>query len=467
MSNLFASLNASSSALRVYSQALEVTGNNVTNASTPGYARQRASREALPFDPSQGLLGGVTTGDLQSARDQYADLQVRRQISAWGASDQEATSLQNLQNIFPVAEDSGIASELNGLFSSFSAWSQSPNDANLRQSVLNSADSLARSFREAAADLNQMSTDTDGQIGQAVTQINNLTAKLQQLNQERRQTGSSDPAWEASVESTLESLSEWTDISVNREADGSVTVLLGGQTPLVAGDQQYTISAESGGPAGTSVLRSSDGRDITAQVSGGRLAGLLDVRNRVLPSFTGNASQPGDLNRLAQGVADTINQILESGYIADGTPPQQGVALFSYDASNPNLAAASLSVDSTISADQLAAIDPGPPYSSNGIPLKLANLATQSGQLDGASFTGFFGNLSARAGWETSQVQDARDQQQQQVSQAKSLRNQISGVSLDDEAVYLVQYQRAYEAAAKTVSVLDSLLETTINMLNR
>ncbi len=78
MANLFSSLTSSASALQVYAQALQISGNNVSNASTPGFARQRVKLEALPLDPGHGLVGGVSAGELQSARDQYADLQVRR-----------------------------------------------------------------------------------------------------------------------------------------------------------------------------------------------------------------------------------------------------------------------------------------------------------------------------------------------------------------------------------------------------
>ena len=463
MPDLFASLHVSAGALQVFGRALEVTGNNVTNASTPGYARQRLTLEATPLDPVQGLEGGVAAGELQSARDRYADLQVQRQISAWAVNDQKANSVTELEDIFPVAANSGVAASLSGLFTSFSAWSQSPNDANVRQAVLSSADEVSRSFRQASAGLNQAAADAQDEIRQDVTQINCLSAKLQELNRQRLQAGADDPAWEASVESNLEDLSELVNVAAFREPNGSVTVLLGGQSPLVVGDEQYPLA--SGSTAQGATVTDAESRDVTAIVTGGRLAGLLDVRNRLVPALLGDASQPGDLNRLAKSVADTVNQILENGSITDGVEAQPGVPLFSYDTTSPAGAAGTLSVNDTVTVDQLAAIDPGPPYSSNGIPQKLAALATQNGQLDGMSFVGFYGEMSTRVGQEVSAAETARDQQQQQVTQVRNLRDQISGVSLDEEAVYLLQFQKSYQAAAKTITVIDGLLETTINMI--
>lgn len=470
MANLFSSLGVTANAMRVFEQAIEITGNNVTNASTPGYARQRATLQALPFDPQNGAVGGVGTGEVQSARDEYAEAQVRREVQALGENGQKASSLAALDDIFPVAEGAGLASALNDLAGSFSAWSADPSSQSLRQAVLTSADAVARGFQQASTSLTQMSVDADEQIRQAVAQVNSLGSQLQALNQQRLHNATADAGLDANIHATLESLSEWVDFTATQQPDGTVTVLLGGQTPLVMSDRLYSIqagTAASTSPAilpGATVL-SSDGQAIQSQISSGRLGGLLDVRNRVLPSFLGDSTKAGDLNRLAQGVADQINQVLTSGLISEGPPAVTGVPLFSYDPTNAAGIARTLGVNSNITADQLAAIDPGPPYSSNGIALKLANATTQKGQIDGTSLVGFYGELSARAGRELAGAQQSRDTAQQQVAQVRSQRDQLSGVSLDEEAMFLVEFQRAYQATAKMVTVLDDMLETTINLV--
>jgi len=121
-----------------------------------------------------------------------------------------------------------------------------------------------------------------------------------------------------------------------------------------------------------------------------------------------------------------------------------------------------------MTAGQLAAIEPGPPEVSNGIALQLAALAsptTPTGQINGYSFTGYYGSLSAQIGEQTSDAQNQLTVQQQTVAQARSLRSQISGVSLNEEAAKLIQFQNAYQATAQTVNVLDTLTQDTINML--
>jgi flagellar hook-associated protein 1 FlgK len=268
------------------------------------------------------------------------------------------------------------------------------------------------------------------------------------------------------------------DIAATTQADGTVTVLLGGQTPLVIGTHQFNLSATfttaasapptvAGGAAPVRLI-DAQGNDVTSKVSQGQLAGQLNMYNNVLPSLGGNAYRQGDLNVMAQSVADRINQILTSGNISDGPPPVPGVPLFTYTAGSPTSVARSLAVSSTITADQLAAINPGPPYVSNGTALQLAALASPQNpadEINGFSYAEFYGNMAAGVGRKSQDASNQLSVQQQALAQARNLRSQSSGVSLNDEAVQLVEFQRAYEASSKMVTVLDELTQATINML--
>ena len=246
----------------------------------------------------------------------------------------------------------------------------------------------------------------------------------------------------------------------------------------MVGDHQYNISFETYSPtapppvypAAPRLARvlNAEGKDITAQVSEGKLAGLLEVRNSILPTLRGDAYKPGDLNRLAKTIADRVNQLLTAGRISDGPPPVAGIALFTYDATNDAAVAFSLKVNPAITPAQLAAIDPGPPYVSNGTPLKLSKLASPDSaadKIDNLSYAQFYGNLAARIGRELNTARDTKDVQGQRVAQARTLREEVSGVSLDEEAVLMVQYQRAYQATAEVVRILNELTEITVGLL--
>ncbi|HTS26727.1 MAG TPA: flagellar hook-associated protein FlgK [Bryobacteraceae bacterium] len=508
MANLLSSLMSSASALNAYQQALAVVQNNVANASTPGYAKETLPLEAMPLDLALGSSGGVRAGTVTSARDEYAEQAVRRQTVGLGAAQQNVNSLTAVQSQFDVTGTSGIATALNNLFQTFSAWGQAPTDATVRQNVIDQATAVASSFQQAAAGLASVAQDTEGQLQQTVNQVNGLVGQLQNYNHAILQGDRNDPNLDAQINATLEQLSQYADITVTQQSDGSVTVLMNGETPLLVGDQTYALSYALQGPASTDPypgappsahILASDGRDVTSEITTGQLGALLNVHNQVLPSYLGDATHAGDLNTMAQQFADRVNQLLTTGYVtdqSDGSPgslPQSGVPLFQYATTTATASdgtvstvpdstrvAQSLTVNPNITPDQLAAITGTPTSSdtqpvtltqevSNGVPLALSNLAKPTDPQDMVngitSFSGFYGEMAARVG---SALNDATSQlqvQQSTVAQAQNLRQQISGVSLDEEAMVMIQFQRAYEATSRLVTVLDQLTQDTLNIL--
>lgn|SRR5574340_52724 len=482
--SLFSALRASSEALQVFTRSLDVVQNNVGNASTPGYARQIQTVVSLPFDPALGLSGGIRPLNLISTRNQYAEEAVRRQVQREGLFDQKQANLSILEAGFDISGNGGIPAALSKLMSSFSGWSANPNDGVLRRTVIDRAQDLAHAFQTTHSFLSQGAADMDSQIRGTVDEINKLAGRLRDLNVARRDSQGTDAGLDADFHATLEQLSELVDVQALQQSDGSYMVLLAGQTPLVVGNSQYPIGtvievpqnpppANPSGPPTASIVDSS-GANITAQVGMGKLAGLLQVRNGTLAGLIGDSSQPGELNRMAASLADRINGLLLSGNISDGPPPVPGAPLFQYDTTDPTRAAATLDLDPGMlgvdGPDKLAAIDPGPPYVSNGIALKLASLAQpadDSGKLDGVSFAEFYGGIAAGLGAELADTRQALDVQKQLVSQARDFRQQSSGVSLDEEAVRLLEYQRAYEASARMISVLNELTQTLINTVSR
>src|SRR5262245_31655649 len=126
--SLLSSLLSTAGALRSYDQVLETTQNNVANASTPGYVKQRQLLASLPFDTERGSGGGVVAAGIQSSRDEYAERAVRRQTVLLGRDQQNVASFSSLETVFDISGQAGIPSALSSLYDSFSAWSQSPSD---------------------------------------------------------------------------------------------------------------------------------------------------------------------------------------------------------------------------------------------------------------------------------------------------------------------------------------------------
>jgi flagellar hook-associated protein 1 FlgK len=455
MSSLFAMMGAAGQALDVYQQALSVIQNNVNNSSTPGYAAQSLNLEAMPLDVATGLAGGVAAAGLDNSRDPYAEEQLQQQTQALGQYNSQAQSTGTIQSFFDASGNSGVSAALSSLFQSFSAWSVNPNDSTAQQSVLASAGTVASAIQGLASSLTQTSQQLDTSIASTATQINSIAGQIQSYNEQRLTETTPDPGEDAKLYSALDNLSQLTNFSTVTQPDGTVTVMLGGGSPLVIGSQQYALSTTSS-PAGAQVL-DSQGNDITSQITGGQLGGLLDSTNRVLGSMLGNSQQTGTLNEFATALAETVNGILTSGTVSPGGAA--GTALFAYSAT-PTDAASSLTVNSNVT---LAAANGN---GSNGNANELAALAnTPLAQLGNMSLTQYFGQITSDIGQENQTATDNQTSQQQVVSQATTLLNQVSGVSLNEEATNVLQFQSAYQASAQVLTVLNTIADSVIAMI--
>jgi len=476
VSSLLALYSTAANGLDAFQSALSVIQNNVDNSSTPGFATQGIDLEAQPLDIASGLAGGVAARGLKDSRDTYLEEAVQAQTQTLGFYTSQAQSTSSIQSFFDVTDTSGVSAALNQLFQSFSAWSTTPSDSSAQQNVIASASGVADAVNSLANSLSQTSAQIDGQMSSTVSQINQITATIQQYNIQKLQQpdAAPDPGQDAQLYSALQNLSQLVNFSTVTQSDGTVTVMLSGGTPLVIGKNQYTLSTADfvdqqpppvnpQSPPSAHVL-DSEGDDVTSQITSGQLGGLLDTRNRVLASMMGNAQQQGSLNQFAQSLADTVNRILESGTVTSTAGAASGSPLFTYDASNPTGVAATLAVNPQITPAELAPVDSS--GNANGNANALAALAdASSSTIDGMSLTQFFGQLAASAGQENQTATDNEQSQQQVVAQAESLRDKVSGVSLDEQAADVLQYQRAYQATAQVLTVLDTLAQTVLNLV--
>jgi flagellar hook-associated protein 1 FlgK len=184
MGNLMASLLASANAMRTFERGMGVVENNVTNVSTPGYAKQRLTLLAQPFQIETGLPGGVTLDEAQSLRSEYAERTVRQYVGSQGRLLAAGHRPRRVEMLFDATGESGIPGALSDFFQSISSWSVSPNDQVARQSVIDQQGVVAQSFNQTAAGLMQASADMNSQATSVVGNINRLVGQILDYNKQ-------------------------------------------------------------------------------------------------------------------------------------------------------------------------------------------------------------------------------------------------------------------------------------------
>ena len=452
MGSLFTALRNTGYSMRVFERAMSVVQGNVTNASTPGYARQQQALAAMRFDLDSGLPGGVMSAGTIDSRSHYADRMVRQRLETYGEADERTRQLTRLEPVFDIADGSGLNAALNRFFQSALALTIAPNDTSARKVLLERAADAAASFNAVSEGIGGARSSAQQALVEKTGQINRIAAEIANVNQQFRNDfrAQEDPGLQSRLNNLLEDLSALVNTTVLRAEDGSATVYLGGESLLVIGDRQYLVNADTGGTQ--SRLLDWEGNDLTSKVRSGAIAALLELENATLPGYQSR------IDRLAEEFASQVNALLAGGVDLNGQPPPS--SLFLYD---PGLGAARTLRTAAMAPAELALADPARP-GGNDIALHLAALA-KSPAVDGFSFSQYYGALAADAGRALSSSREDLRTQENLLSQAKSLRDEAQAVDLNEEALLLLQYQRAYEAAAKLVRALDEMTQTALSMV--
>jgi flagellar hook-associated protein 1 FlgK len=404
------------------------------------------------FDSVSTVGGGVSFAGTVDSRDEYLESNVRQSVSQQGAAAQSVTDYTALQEIVPVDGTSGISTALDNFFSAFSSLTTTPNDATARQLALDQATQVAQSFQQANETLQQAEQGTQENLTEQVNQVNTIAATIASINKQYEQNAdaATDPGLNAQMTQALENLSQYADVTVLKQDNGTVLVNAG-QSLLVSGDQSMPLQWASG--AGQRVLEDSQGNDMSTSLQSGSLSELLDQANNVEPAMQSN------LNQMAQSFATAVNSALQSGVDESGNAPTQD--LFSFDPVAG--AAATITVNSLQPAD-LALAHPTAP-GGNAVAVQIVNLQ-QADLVGGTTLTQFYGGVAAQVGQSLSNAQNDETTAESLVTQAETMRSDTQGVSLDQEAMNTLEYQRAYDATSQFVKVIDQLTQDVIGMLS-
>ncbi len=470
MPSPFAGLNIGLSGLIAAQTAMTTSAHNVANANTPGVSRQRVNLVASPpytypaFNRSglPGQIGtGVSVASIERVRDAFLDLQIRGELPLQAQWETTRDELGKIETIFPEPSTSGLGSVLNKFWAGWQDLANDPSSGASRSTLIEQAQTLASTFNSYANQLASEVSNVDYQVGQQVSQINDLAAKIASLNgqiQRVQVTGDNANDLADQRDLLLDQLNAITHVSVAQQADGTVSVSIGG-TDLVSSSRARLLSTRHDA-AGHLVPTWSTGGDV--KLGAGSLSAYMNLRDTVLPGYQ------SQLDTLAQGVADAVNALHVKGVDATG---QQGLDFFTYDATKG--VAATLAVNAVIAGDpqrvaaaatSAASPPAAPPPGDATIAGQIADLATA--RLFGGgtqTSTDFYAGLVGTIGADSKQAQDMAGNEQLVVASLTTRRESTSGVSLDEEATDMLRFQHAYQAASRVITSMDEMLNTLIN----
>ena len=466
--DLISLLNNTANGLTAIQARAATTSNNIANANTPGYARQQANlSEATPsaLAGRRGYIGGgVYLANITQTRDQFVESQLPATFSQSSGSAAESDALASVST-FNNGIDGDLTDAMSSFYSSLTALAQNPSDPSLRQSAVQSAAWLVSGFNRSSVALEQARTGIDASITGIVQQVNSNLTQVAELNRRISVLEASGGEPNDLLDQRHNLMDQAAQLIGARQvpdAYGNISLVLPGGTTLVSSSSAaaLTVQGNAANRGHTDlVFTPADGSAavvLKPAELGGQIGGLLSARDGAL----GTAST--DLDTLAFDFAKAINAQNRAGFALDGSA---GGDVFTIGATSSS-AATTIALDTGLAGNPslLAAASSAATVPGDATNLQ-AMVATQSAPLsNNLDVQKGMAKIVSDFGTAASDSQNAATFDKSMLQNLQDTRNSVSGVSLDDEMVGLMQAQHAYLALSKVITTAGDMLDTLMQL---
>lgn len=425
MAGLLSTLNTAKSGMNVSQVAIQTTSHNISNINTPGYSRQRVNQSAsspysMPGKNSNFGAGQIGTGaqinDVTRIRNSFYDYQYRSESHQYGSTSVKYEYFKNIEGIFNEPSDTAISSSLNSFFNSWSELSKDPQSAGVKNVVIENTKYLSNSINSAFKRLESLEESLDKQSEYIVDEINSMLSQLDKLEKNIKVVQGSGK-------------------SPNDFLDQRDKLLDDLSFKLNINDKDVKAELKKAYDANGKVTLD----DLTK--SGAKISGELE----------GTISMKQEINKYKEGLkqlATTITTNVNKAAGQDIFKAKDGELI----SINPEMLEEPEKINVTAN-----------------VALKVYELKSEKVNINGKDMTinTFYNSMIQDLGQSSAAVIRDESNQSKLLENIDSSRNSVSGVSLDEEMISLVQLQHTYSANAKVMSTIDSLLDVVVNGLVR
>jgi flagellar hook-associated protein 1 FlgK len=459
--SMFNILGTGLSGLQAAQKALDIAGQNISNANTAGYSRQRVDFQAAQVTPTPGLytgpvtlLNGVVVTGIERVKSDYVQAAASSALAKQAALQSQATPLSNVEALTHEPSDTGLQASLDLFYADWGKLATTPDSKAAGAVVLADGAKVASQLNTLSTGLSTEWSNQRADLTNVVQRANSAAEQVATLNTQIMlgQTGGSnvnDLLDKRDV--ALDSLIGLVGGVVTRSDDGMVSLLVGGVS-LVSAGASSTLSLTGGNDLSTQATDPpalSIGA-ITITPSSGSAAGLLSALRTDLPVVA------DQLNAIAIAVKDAVNGLQTTGYTYAG---DDGTDFFS------GTGARDLAVALTDTTQLAVSSTAGAADGSNAARIAtLADDAFAEATLGSPGPSVLWRTLTSGLGAQVQGLNSAIATQTSIVQTAQTAVTEDSGVSLDEETVNMLLFQRSYQASAKIISAADEMLQTLLAM---
>jgi flagellar hook-associated protein 1 len=559
MAGISQALITSKEALLSNLTAINVTGSNIANVNTPGYTRLRPMFESVGTTnaASNQEQVGVHIADVEQIYDRFLYDQIVSQQSSVANYTAQQDILKRVEGVLNESSGDGVNDALGEFLNAWGNLSVDPSNKSKRDMVVSTAQNLAYIFNQRAEETTNIQIAADDSVADTISALNGDLKQIADYNKiivNAESAGASASSIRDKRGELLNEISKLIDVNYVEKSDGSLYVYLptNGKA-LVEGVNNWELQVKRNSDNNNLydvVFTEDSSQSINDQITGGKLAGLLKVRDTAIPSYL------DQLNQTASSIINKVNELHTTGYDQDGN---SGGLFFESTAEAKHMrvsaaiiadtrkiaASATVSADgnnaaaiTAIASDQMyaslgtldiTAVSPtakatamlnniGQAYKNTTSDIEItrgltpeswaitdnggysslavlsANDKTVTLDLDGnltaditlnltgawnggdvmsfslkksestTSIDGYFNAFIANMGQDVVNASQALTSETAILNQQTDQREQLSGVSLDEEMMNLIKYQMAYGAAGRMTKTVTELMDTLMNL---
>ncbi len=457
-------LNIAKDSLLSHQTAINITGTNVANANTTGYSRQRAAFSTL--------VQSVEIAGIQRIYDQFLGVQLNEQANDLGDSEAKKDALGRIEMTFNETDGGGINELMNKFWGAWEDLSVNPSGQAERQTLVSVSESLTSMFRSYSDELLSAQNDANVRIPVMVEQINEYASDIADINTKILQAGTEDTD-EPGLNSLrdkranlLSELAEIVDFHYVKDSKDSISVFLSNGMPLVEGGQTWELDVKTDTPDSNPsfydvVFKNNTDEVINSSIKKGKLAAFIDVRDTTVR----NADETGYMDKLDALAATLVEKVNAQHIKGYDTNQNLGEAFFVFDIDPEVEEARYMKVSSLIIADidKIAASETVNGDGGNAVSMNaIKDALTMNGT---STFSSYYSSLVAQVGQDVASVNRSFDHHTDLMTQLTNRREEISGVSIDEEMLNLIRYQTGYNASAKLFVAAQELSDTLLNLV--
>jgi flagellar hook-associated protein 1 FlgK len=452
--------------------AIATSGHNVSNANTEGYNRQRVHTETTVPEQGPGMgifIGrGTKISRVERVNDQYLDKSIREGSRDKAAYEEKDVMLNQLEDVFNELNGDGLNRLVARFFNEFRKLSNDPDSEAVRQSLREASQALGNDFKRIRTSVTDIQSHIDSRLDGYLNQANVLADQIRELNVKikvlERNGGSPNDLLDQR-DQALKKLGEFVDVSMHTDKDGAYIVNIRGVGPLVTGPvaERFTVmrtpADDEGKPENAydiSTTASTAGT-ITHSLKNAKVGALIEIRDNTLSEALDR------IDTLAYTISRAVNEVHAQGFTRGGAT---GVDFFK-QLDGKFGAAAKLELSDAIrdNVNNIAAAGMPESAGDNRVAIAISGLQNLRLMNEGRSTVDdFYNSIVSEVGVVRSKNTQALKQQEGIMSQLDKIREQISGVSLDEETADLLKFQHAFDASAKVINVANEMMDTVLSL---